>query len=216
LVQGGCKTGANKQYANPGTPVSVQPKPTAAPMTGLPVIVCFGNSLTAGYGTDPGQSYPDYLQLRLDDAGFHYRVTNAGVSGNTTKDGLSRIARVIAQHPELVVVEFGGNDGLRGLQLEQTQQNLASIIEQLQASGAKVALAGITLPPDYGHDYIAKFDAMYPALAKRYRVPLLPFLLQDVYGVAGDIQDDNTHATAKGNKQVAVNVERLIEPMLKR
>jgi len=77
-------------------------------------------------------------------------------------------------------------------------------------------LAGITLPPDYGHDYIAKFDAMYPALAKRYRVPLLPFLLQDVYGVAGDIQDDNTHATAKGNKQVAVNVERLIEPMLKR
>ena len=216
LVQGGCKTGANKQYANPGAPVSVEPKPAAAPMTGLPVIVCFGNSLTAGYGTDPGQSYPDYLQQRLDDAGFHYRVTNAGVSGNTTKDGLSRISRVIAQHPELVVVEFGGNDGLRGLQLEQTQQNLASIIEQLQASGAKVALAGITLPPDYGHDYIAKFDAMYPALAKRYHVPLLPFLLQDVYGVAGDIQDDNTHATAKGNKQVAVNVERLIEPMLKR
>jgi len=216
LVQGGCKTGANKQYANPGAAVSVQPKPTAAPITGLPVIVCFGNSLTAGYGTDPGQSYPDYLQQRLDDAGFHYRVTNAGVSGNTTKDGLSRIARVVAQHPELVVVEFGGNDGLRGLQLEQTQQNLASIIEQLQASGAKVALAGITLPPDYGHDYIAKFDAMYPALAKQYRVPLLPFLLQDVYGVAGDIQDDNTHATAKGNKQVAVNVEQLIEPMLKR
>ena len=216
LVQGGCKTGANKQYANPGAPVSVQPKPTAALMTGLPLIVCFGDSLTAGYGTDPGQSYPDYLQQRLDDAGFHYRVTNAGVSGNTTKDGLSRIEHVIAQHPELVVVEFGGNDGLRGLQLEQTQMNIASIIEQLQASGAKVVLAGITLPPDYGHDYIAKFDAMYPALAKRYRVPLLPFLLQDVYGVAGDIQDDNTHATAKGNQQVAVNVERLIEPLLKR
>ena len=216
LVQGGCKTGANKQYANPGAAVSVQPKPVAAPTTGLPLIVCFGDSLTAGYGTDPGQSYPDYLQQRLDDAGFHYRVTNAGVSGNTTKDGLSRIGRVIAQHPELVVVEFGGNDGLRGLQLEQTQQNLASIIEQLQASGTKVVLAGITLPPDYGPDYIAKFDAMYPALAKRYRVPLLPFLLQDVYGVAGDIQEDNTHATAQGNKQVAVNVERLIEPLLKR
>ena len=216
LVQGGCKTGTNKQYANPGVPVSVQSKPVADPTTGLPLIVCFGDSLTAGYGTDPGQSYPDYLQQRLDDAGFHYRVTNAGVSGNTTKDGLSRIGRVIAQHPELVVVEFGGNDGLRGLQLEQTQQNLASIIEQLQASGTKVVLAGITLPPDYGPDYIAKFDAMYPALAKRYRVPLLPFLLQDVYGVAGDIQDDHTHATAQGNKQVAVNVERLIEPFLKR
>ena len=216
LLQSGCKTDASKQYANTNAPVPVQPQPTAAPSAGRPVIVCFGNSLTAGYGTDPGQSYPDYLQQRLDDAGFHYRVANAGVSGNTTKDGLNRVARVIAQQPELVVVEFGGNDGLRGLKLEQTQQNLASIIEQLQASGTKVALAGITLPPDYGPDYIAKFNAMYPTLAKRYHVPLLPFLLQDVYGVAGDIQEDNTHATAKGNQQVAVNVEKLIEPLLKR
>jgi acyl-CoA thioesterase I len=217
LLQGGCKSDANRQYANSSAPVPVQPQPqpTAAPVAGQPVIVCFGDSLTAGYGTDPGQSYPDYLQKRLDDAGFHYHVTNAGVSGNTTKDGLNRIARVIAQHPEVVVVEFGGNDGLRGLKLEQTQQNLANIIEQLQASGTKVALAGITLPPDYGPDYIAKFNAMYPTLAKRYRVPLLPFLLQDVYGVPGDIQDDNTHATAKGNQQVAVNVEKLITPLLK-
>ena len=200
----GCETGQSKQASSINARLEDFPTTQRA------------DSLTAGYGADSGQSYPDYLQQRLDDAGFHYRVTNAGVSGNTTKDGLSRIGRVIAQHPELVVVEFGGNDGLRGLQLEQTQQNLASIIEQLQASGTKVALAGITLPPDYGPDYIAKFDAMYPALAKRYRVPLLPFLLQDVYGVAGDIQDDHTHATAQGNKQVAVNVERLIEPFLKR
>jgi acyl-CoA thioesterase-1 len=216
LALGGCKPDAAKPEASQSTQQPVQQKPAAAPVSNLPVIVCFGDSLTAGYGTDPGQSYPDYLQQRLDNAGFHYRVVNAGVSGNTTKDGVGRIARVIAHHPELVVVEFGGNDGLRGLQLEQTQQNLASMVEQFQASGARVVLAGITLPPDYGPDYIARFNAMYPALAKKYRVPLLPFLLKDVYGVPGDMQEDSTHATAKGNQQVAINVEGLIEPLLKR
>jgi acyl-CoA thioesterase I len=217
LALGGCKTDTTKPETSQNTQQPVPPKPvTTAPVSDRPVIVCFGDSLTAGYGTDPGQSYPDYLQQRLDNAGFHYHVVNAGVSGNTTKDGLSRIARVIAQHPELVVVEFGGNDGLRGLQLEQTQQSLASIVEQLQASGTKVVLAGITLPPDYGPDYIAKFNAMYPALAKKYHVPLLPFLLQGVYGVPGDMQDDSTHATAKGNQQVAINVQHLIEPLLRR
>ena len=182
---------------------------------GRPVIVCFGDSLTAGLGTDPGQSYPDALQKILDEASYPYRVVNEGVSGNTTKDGLDRIGRVLALHPVLVVVEFGGNDGLRGLPLEQTKSNLASIIEQLLAARTKVALAGITLPPDYGPDYIAKFNAMYPAMAKQYHVPMLPFLLQGVYGVPGDMQDDQTHATAQGNRQVAANVAGLIEPMLK-
>jgi len=182
---------------------------------GRPVIVCFGDSLTAGFGTDPGQSYPDALQKILDEANYPYRVINEGVSGNTTKDGLDRIGRVLALHPVLVVVEFGGNDGLRGLPLEQTKSNLASIIEQLLAARTKVALAGITLPPDYGPDYIAKFNAMYPAMAKQYHVPMLPFLLQGVYGVPGDMQDDQTHATAQGNRQVAANVAGLIEPMLK-
>ncbi len=180
-----------------------------------PVIVCFGDSLTAGYGTDPGQSYPDQLQKILDTANYPYRVINEGVSGNTTKDGVDRLAHIIALHPQLVVVEFGGNDGLRGLPIEQTKKNMSDIVDQLQASGVKVALAGITLPPDYGPDYIAKFNAMYPALAKQYKVPLLPFLLKDVYGVPGDMQDDATHATAQGNKQVAANVAALIEPMLK-
>jgi len=191
-------------------------EPAAPPQAWRPIIVCFGDSLTAGYGTDPGQSYPDDLQKILDEASFPYRVVNEGVSGNTTKDGLDRIGRVIALHPQLVVLEFGGNDGLRGLPIEQTRKNIASMIDQLQGARTKVALAGITLPPDYGPDYIAKFNAMYPALAKQYHVPLLPFLLKDVYGVPGDMQDDATHATAQGNKQVAANVAGLIEPMLKR
>ena len=100
--------------------------------------------------------------------------------------------------------------------LEQTQANLSSIIAQLQANGAKVVLAGITLPPDYGPDYIKKFDAMYPALAKQYHVPFIPFLLKNVYGVPGDMQDDATHATAQGNQQVARNVEALLKPLLKK
>ena len=93
---------------------------------------------------------------------------------------------------------------------------LDAMVAQLKSSGTQVALAGITLPPDYGHDYIAQFNAMYTSLARKYRVPLLPFLLQGVFGVPGDMQDDATHATAKGNQQVAINVERLIQPMLRR
>jgi acyl-CoA thioesterase-1 len=190
--------------------------PETAQPDSRPLLICFGDSLTAGYGTDPGQSYPDDLQHLLDKQGYRYRVVNEGVSGNTTKDGLDRIDSVIEQHPRLVVVEFGGNDGLRGLPVEQTKANLSEIIDRIQKSGATVALAGITLPPDYGADYIGRFDAMYPALAKQYHVRLLPFLLQNVYGVPGDMQDDATHATAKGNKQVAENVQQLIHPLLKK
>ena len=179
-------------------------------------IVCFGDSLTAGFGTDLGQSYPDHLQRLLDADGYHYHVVNAGISGNTTKDGLDRVQLVIDRHPKIVVVEFGGNDGLRGLPIDQTQANLSSILTQLQASGAEVVLAGITLPPSYGPDYIKKFDAMYPALAKQYRIPYLPFLLKDVYGVPGDMQEDATHATAQGNQQVARNVAALLKPLLKK
>ncbi|QMV20439.1 arylesterase [Granulicella sp. 5B5] len=181
-----------------------------------PVIACFGDSLTAGYGADPGQSYPDDLQRRLDAQGYRYHVVNEGVSGETTKDGLERVDRVAARHPKIVVLEFGGNDGLRGLPLEQTQSNLAAMIESLKKSGAEVVLAGITLPPEYGPDYIAKINAIYPALAKKYHVRLLPFLLQGVYGTPGDMQEDGHHATAQGNKQVAANVEKLIQPMLRK
>jgi acyl-CoA thioesterase-1 len=205
---------ASTQPASPefkAAPVTTETIPDTRPL-----LLCFGDSLTAGYGTDPGQSYPDQLQLLLDAKGYRYRVVNLGISGNTSKDGLERIDRVLARHPAIVVVEFGGNDGLRGLPLEQTKANLATIITQLQSAHATVALAGITLPPDYGKDYIAQLVAIYPALAKQYHVPLLPFLLQDVYGVPGDMQDDQTHATAKGNKQVALNVEKLVVPLLKK
>lgn len=222
LALTGCKTTRSSAEAPTSTPAlppatpSQLPAATRSPSPSAQDLICFGDSLTAGYGTDFGEAYPDDLQRLLDAQGYHYHVVNAGISGNTTKDGLDRIHLVLARHPQIVVVEFGGNDGLRGLPIEQTQANLSNIIDQLQQSGAKVVLAGITLPPDYGPDYIKKFDAMYPALAKQYHVHLLPFLLKNVYGVPGDMQADATHATAQGNKQVAQNVEALLKPLLKK
>ncbi len=180
-----------------------------------PLLVCFGDSLTAGFGTDPGESYPDVLGRDLERAGYHYHVVNEGISGNTTKDGVDRLDRVVALHPAIVVIEFGGNDGLRGLRLEDTQANLDRIVAAFKAGGSKVAIAGITLPPDYGPDYIHRFNAIYPALAAKYHTPLLPFLLQGVFGVDGMMQADRTHATAKGNVVVAENVLHLVEPLLK-
>ena len=180
------------------------------------MIVCFGDSLTAGLGIDPAVNYPADLQRLLDASGYRYRVANEGVSGDTTKDGLERIDRVLAHKPQIVVLEFGGNDGLRGLPVSITQQNIATMIERLQRGGIKVALAGISLPPQYGPDYIAHFNSMYPALARQFHLPLLPFLLQNVYGVDGDIQADGVHPTAQGARQVAENVQKLIQPMLKK
>ena len=195
---------------------TTEPKSTKDTADTRPLLVCFGDSLTAGAGVDPEQAYPAYLQQLLDREGYDYKVVNAGVSGNTTKDGLDRLDGVVRLHAHVVVVEFGGNDGLRGLSVAQAQHNLDVMVRTLKASGAKVAIAGITLPPQYGGQYIESFNAMFPAVANRYHVPLLPFVLQDVYGVPGDIQEDGVHATAKGNQQVAVNIQHLVQPLLKK
>lgn len=180
-----------------------------------PIIVCFGDSLTAGYGADPGHSYPDYLQKLLDGRGYHYHVINKGISGDTSKDGVSRLKDVLAAHPQIAVVEFGGNDGLRGLPITATRANLDKIVSTLQGAGVKVALAGITLPPQYGPDYIKQINDTYTLAAQKFKVPLLPFLLIHVYNVPGGMQQDGIHATAKGNAIVAEDVFALIRPMLK-
>ena len=205
----------DSSVTNPVPPPRETPSP-AAESDSRPVIVCFGDSLTAGYGTEAGQSYPDYLQTDLDNLGYHYRVVNAGISGNTTKDGVERVSSIVAMHPAVVIVEFGGNDGLRGLRIEDSRANLDTIVSKLKASGTKVVLAGITLPPDYGQDYIHQFNETYVLLAKKFQVPLLPFLLQGVFGVDGMMQRDRTHATAAGNQIVARNVLPLVTPLLKK
>jgi acyl-CoA thioesterase-1 len=197
-------------------PVQAPQAPAATVNDKRPLIVCFGDSLTAGYGAEFGKSYPDYLQADLDARGYHYRVVNQGISGNTTKDGVERVVNVIAMKPAVVVVEFGGNDGLRGLRIEDSRSNLDKIVATLKASGTRVVLAGISLPPDYGPDYIKQFNETYALLAKKYNVPLLPFLLKDAFGVDGMMQRDNTHATAEGNKVVANNVLPFVLPLLKK
>jgi acyl-CoA thioesterase-1 len=217
LALAGCRADAGKVDSGVSSLTSPEPhEPTrAAPVADTrPALICFGDSITAGYGVEPGQAYPDDLQKLLDQDGYPYYVRNEGISGNTTKDGLDRLPRVLAHHPAVVVLEFGGNDGLRGLPLEQTESNLATMIERMQATGIKVALAGITLPPDYGQAYIRQFNAVYPALARRYRIPYEAFLLQGVYGVPGSMQADGIHPTAQGAVQVAANIENLIAPLL--
>ncbi|QNI33386.1 arylesterase [Alloacidobacterium dinghuense] len=181
-----------------------------------PVIVCFGDSLTAGHGVIAGHTYPDYLQRDLDDRGYAYSVVNKGIDGNTTKDGVDRLKDVFALHPQIVVVEFGGNDGLRGLPISVTRQNLDQIVSTLVKSGIKVVLAGITLPPNYGPDYIQQFNETYTMLAHKYKAPLIPFLFKNVYGVPGSMQEDGIHATEKGNQQVAINVLQALTPLLKK
>lgn len=182
---------------------------------GRPVIVAFGDSLTAGFGVEPGDSYPDFLQKELDRRGLHWRVVNAGVSGDTTTDGLNRVGEVLSYRPAIVVLEFGGNDGLRGLPLETTRANLDRMIAELQKGGARVILAGMTLPPNYGPDYIRPFEKMYTDLALKYKIPRIPFLLAGVGGNAKLMQRDGLHATAAGNAIVARNVLATLEPVLK-
>jgi len=182
----------------------------------LPVIACFGDSLTAGYGLDSEDSYPAVLQRTLDSAGYRYRVANLGISGDTTKDGLARISRVLTLAPAIVVVEFGGNDGLRGLPIASTRANLDAIVSKLVPTHTQVVLAGITLPPQYGQAYVRDFDDTYHLTAAKYHVPLLPFILKGAYGVQGSIQQDGIHPTAQGARQVANNVFSLIQPLLKK
>ena len=227
LLAGGCKTDQATHHAEQmdartsDSPSVSDPSPgqSSSPdfvPDGRPLIVCFGDSLTAGYGTDPGESYPDFLQADLDSQGYKYRVVNAGVSGNTTKDGINRLASIVAMKAAIVIVEFGGNDGLRGLPIEDSRSNLDTILATLKANGSKVVIAGITLPPNYGAGYIRQFDETYTLLAKKYDLPLMPFLLKDVYNVPGMMQADETHATAAGNRIVAADVQKLITPLLKK
>jgi acyl-CoA thioesterase I len=175
------------------------------------MIVTFGDSLTAGVA---GRSYPEDLQDLLDQHGLRYRVDNQGVSGDTSTDGLARIDNVIAEHPALVILEFGGNDGLRGTPVEATRKNLEDMIARLKEAKLPIVLLGITLPPNYGAEYVKSFSAMYPELARQYQLKYMPFLLQHVYNIPGMMQPDGIHPSGEGNKIVAQDVFQLIEPML--
>ena len=187
-----------------------KPQPPTATADDRPVIATFGDSLSAGFGAEPGKSYPDFLQRELDRRGLRYHVVNAGVSGDTTTDGVVRLATVIALKPAITIVEFGGNDGMRGLPVATTESNLEQIVAALIAAGSKVVLAGMTLPPNYGPQYIHSFEKVFRDVAARHKLPLIPFLLEGVGGHAELMQRDGIHPTAEGNRIVAATVMRAL------
>jgi acyl-CoA thioesterase I len=188
--------------------------PKAAADDDRPRILTFGDSLTAGLGVAAEDAYPAQLQRRLDEQGIRYRVINAGVSGDTTAGGLRRVEWVLKSRPDIVLLELGANDGLRGLNLQQTKANLERIIQRCQEASVTVVLAGMKLPPNYGADYTKGFEAIYPALAKQYRVTLIPFFLDGVAGSATLNQADGIHPTSEGYRIIADKVLQQIKPLL--
>lgn len=179
-----------------------------------PSIICYGDSITAGYGLQPGQSWPDALQQDLDQRGYKYKVENRGTSGATTKDAVANVNAIVQAHPSVVVVEFGGNDGLRGLPPDQTRKNLDSVLTALETAHIKVLLAGITLPPNYGPDYITAFNKVFSDLAAKHHVSFIPMIYKDLINVPGTIQQDGIHPTQKGSEIVAHTVLPKLMPLL--
>lgn len=182
--------------------------------TEQPRIVAFGDSLTAGLGVSPEESYPAQLQRKLDEAGYRYRVINAGVSGDTTAGGLRRVDWVLKSRPDIVILVLGANDGLRGLDLKETRANLEQIIKRLQAAGVRVVLVGMKLPPNYGADYTERFTALYPELARLYRVTYMPFFLEGVAAKTVLNQADGIHPTAAGYRIIVDNLMPVLKPLL--
>lgn len=179
-----------------------------------PILITFGDSLTAGYGLAPEESYPSVLQNLLAERGTPYRVINEGVNGDTTATALARVDVAATHEAVLAIVAIGANDGLRGLPVEEMEANLREIVRRFQAAGRRVALAGIRIPPNMGPEYVGQFEAVYPRVAEDMDIPLLPFLLE---GVAADPdlnQDDGIHPNSAGARIVAQSVASFVEPLL--
>lgn len=212
------KTGEGTAEATTYTPPVAKESPTPTPTNDRrPVILAFGDSLTEGYGLEKASSYPSLLQKRLDEKGYRYRVVNAGISGDTTAGGVNRLDTALKHNKvEIMILELGANDMLRGKDLRDTRQNLATMIEKAQAQKIAVVLAGMEAPPNFGEDYQREFHSIFPDLAKQYNVTLIPFFLAEVAGKADLNQGDGIHPNTKGTPIVVENVWRAVEPLLKK
>ena len=181
-----------------------------------PVILAFGDSLTAGYGVPNGSGYPEQLQRKLDSLGYKYRIVNMGISGDTTSGGRARLQAGINTMPSIVLLELGANDGLRGMPVPEMQANLEEMITKFKKTGATVILAGMTLPRNYGTAYVKSFEDVFRTLAKKYNLPLIPFLLEGVAGNPKYTLPDFLHPNAEGYKLVTDIVMKTLEPALKK
>jgi acyl-CoA thioesterase-1 len=180
-------------------------------------ILFLGDSITAGYGLESAQAYPALIQAKIETKRWQFNAINAGQSGDTSAGGLNRLNWLLKNRIDILILELGGNDGLRGLPAETTQNNLQAIIDRTKAKypTVKLVLAGMQVPPNMGADYAKQFNAIFPALAKKNQAALIPFVLEGVGGVRELNLPDGIHPTAKGHEIVAANVWKVLEPVLK-
>lgn len=180
------------------------------------VIVFFGNSITAGYRLDLSEAFPARIGEIIDSLNLNYRVVNAGLSGETTSSGNSRVEWVLKNQVDIFVLELGANDGLRGIKTEETEKNLRGIIDKVKAKypEAQIVLAGMQIPPNMGQEYSKDFKEIFPDLAKAYNIPLIPFILDGVAGIPELNLDDGIHPTPEGHKILAENVWAILKPLL--
>ncbi len=213
-----CNTASEKQNTldNNGSSVSQSAHQVADLEQERKLIVFFGNSLTAGYGLEEDESFPVRIQERIDSLDLPYQVVNAGLSGETTASGLNRLDWVLKNAPDVFVLELGGNDGLRGLDLQTTRDNLESMILKVREDfpEATIVLAGMQIPPNMGAKYAKDFQQIYPELAEEHDIILIPFLLEGVGGEPELNLPDGIHPTAEGQKIVAENVWQVLRPVL--
>lgn len=180
-------------------------------------ILFLGDSITAGYGLETTQAYPALIQAKIDAKGWNFKVINAGQSGDTTAGGLNRLNWLLKSRIDVLLLELGGNDGLRGLPAETSKKNLQAILDSIKKKypEAKIILAGMKVPPNMGADYAKQFNAIFPELANKNQAALIPFILEGVGGVRELNLADGIHPTAKGHERVAANVWKVMEPVLK-
>ncbi len=191
------------------------PAAEAVPAAGSRTLVFLGDSLTAGYGLARESAFPALIEGRLRAAGRPWKVVNAGVSGDTTAGGVTRLDWIFRSKPDVLVVALGANDGLRGLPVEASEANLRTILDRARKKGSSVLLVGMQMPENLGPAYRTRFSAVYPKLAKEFRVPLLPFLLEGVAMDRALNQADGIHPTAEGHRRVADTVWKALDPLLK-
>ncbi len=180
-------------------------------------ILFLGDSITAGYGLEISEAYPALIQAKIDAQHWNFAVINAGQSGDTSAGGLNRLNWLLKNHIDVLLLELGGNDGLRGLPAESTKKNLQTIIERSKKlyPNVKIVIAGMKVPPNMGADYAKQFNAIFPELAKKNQAALIPFILEGVGGVRELNLADGIHPTAKGHEKVAANVWKVLEPQLR-
>jgi len=190
--------------------------PYTAPASEPPVLLILGDSLSAGFGMDRDQSWVHLLELRLKQNDYSYRILNSSISGDTTQGGLARLPRLMERyHPQIVIIELGGNDGLRGINPDVSRENIAEMIRLSQQGGAQVLLTGIKLPPNYGVAYLEQFESIYADLAREYNTLLVPFFMDGVVFVPGLLQADGIHPNEQGQPVLLDNVWKVLSPHLK-